>query len=104
MIDVANENLVPLGQVPTIVPSSHPGKRLNIATVWRWATHGVRGVQLESILIGGARYTSREAVARFVDALNGTRDGAPAAPVPTPARRQRQRERAARVCDAAGIN
>jgi hypothetical protein len=33
-------------------------------------TRGVRGVVLESVLIGGARYTSEEALERFFAAQN----------------------------------
>lgn len=28
----------------------------NVATVWRWAAHGVRGRKLRTILVGGRRY------------------------------------------------
>jgi hypothetical protein len=34
----------------------------------RWWRHGSRGVVLESILICGKRYTSKEAIARFIRA------------------------------------
>jgi hypothetical protein len=36
----------------------------------RWANVGVRGLKLESVLIGGAFCTSAEAVDRFLKALN----------------------------------
>lgn len=35
--------------------------------VWYWATKGCRGVFLETRREGGLRYTSREAVARFIE-------------------------------------
>jgi len=48
-----------------------PGGRVNAATAWRWATHGVRGVVLETIVVGGRRrLTSREAIRRFVVATS----------------------------------
>ena len=37
-------------------------------TVWRWMLKGTRGVVLESIRIGGRRYTSVEACSRFIEA------------------------------------
>ena len=40
------------------------------ATYWRWLLTGVRGVKLESMKIGGRRYTSLEAIERFLTALN----------------------------------
>jgi hypothetical protein len=65
MIDVCEENLYPLSQGP-------PGlkRRVSAATWWRWATKGVRGVRLETVALGGRRYTSAEALARFTRALN----------------------------------
>ncbi len=101
MIDPTAEELIPVGRLPSLIPSSRPGKRLNLATIWRWSTHGVRGARLETVLIGGVRYTSGAAVTRFVEALNAT--SGTCHPGPTPARRRRQREAAAATCDAAGI-
>ncbi len=43
------------------------------ATLWRWAFRGVDGVKLESFKIGGRRYTTAEALDRFVARLNGPR-------------------------------
>lgn len=42
----------------------------HISTLHRWRLRGVRGVRLESILIGGSRFTSRQAITRFIDACN----------------------------------
>lgn len=42
---------------------------VNLSTVWRWATRGVRGVVLESLRIGGKRFTTEEAFVRFANAL-----------------------------------
>ncbi len=66
MIDITEESLIPLSEVAAYVPSSRPGKRLNVATVWRWATAGVGGHRLETVKVGGSTYTSVEAVKRFV--------------------------------------
>lgn len=41
---------------------------VNITTLWRWMTHGANGIKLESFMIGGRRYTTREALSRFVEA------------------------------------
>ncbi len=46
--------------------------RPHIATVWRWATRGTRGVKLETILVGSQRFTTKEAIGRFLDRLNGS--------------------------------
>jgi len=65
MIDLGTERLIPLREVGDFVPSARPGKRLNVATVWRWATSGARGRVLETVKIGGSTFTSIEAVERF---------------------------------------
>jgi len=47
-----------------------PG-RPHTATKWRWALRGVKGVKLETVMIGAIRFTSEEAIARFLAKLNG---------------------------------
>ena len=78
MIDPAVESLVTLAKATHLVNPSRPP---NISTVWRWVGNGVRGTRLEALRIGGVRYTSTEAIARFLVALNS-----PSA-VPTPPNR-----------------
>ena len=39
------------------------------STIWRWHKKGISGVRLETICIGGNRYTSVEALQRFFDAV-----------------------------------
>lgn len=46
------------------------GRGISRATAMRWMLNGVGGVRLDSTKIGGARYTTREAVERFIAALN----------------------------------
>jgi hypothetical protein len=51
------------------------GHRINRATFERWRTRGVRlpnggRAVLETVRVGGRRYTSAEAVERFVDRTN----------------------------------
>ena len=43
------------------------GRRPNVATIWRWAVKGVRGVRLQTISLGRYRYTTEVALERFVD-------------------------------------
>ena len=45
-----------------------PGEKRSRSTVERYARKGNRGAILETILLGGRRYTSREAIARFIRA------------------------------------
>lgn len=44
----------------------------NLHAIYRWASHGVSGVRLETFKQGGKRLTSKEAVARFLEVQNQT--------------------------------
>jgi hypothetical protein len=70
MIDMHNETLLAIAEVSDHVPT-HP----HVATVWRWIQKGIRGVRLESVLIGGMRYTSKEALQRFFEGSNASTNG-----------------------------
>jgi hypothetical protein len=63
---------------------------------------GVRGVRLETIMRGGVRFTSTEAIQRFFDRSTAAADGEPA-PARTPAQRQKAIDRAEAELTAAGI-
>jgi hypothetical protein len=80
MIDRSSEDVFPLGECPRHLPT-RPGKRVWLSTVYRWATSGSRGVRLESLILGGIRYTSAEALARFAAAVTAARDGCAMTPV-----------------------
>ena len=69
MIDVNQEELIRPGDVPKCLPPRANGKRLHISAVYRWMLHGVRGHRLETATVGGATYTSIEALQRFSDCL-----------------------------------
>ena len=66
MIDYEREELISFNSAP----KHYPGQKPHIATCHRHRLRGVRGVCLETILVGGKRYTSREAIARFIRAIN----------------------------------
>lgn len=69
----ADEDLLTLSQAAEMLPRGRDGKKRHLSTLWRWITYGVRGQKLESILIGNVRYTSREAIDRFIARLNAVR-------------------------------
>jgi len=75
MINITSENLIPLIKVPSHLPRRATGKKIHISVVYRWVSRGLRGVQLESIRIGGTAYTSTEAIQRFGERL--TESGSP---------------------------
>lgn len=95
MIDLHNEKLVPLRDLPKFLPAKASGKRLHISVVYRWVQRGVHGVRLEVVHIGGTSYTSFEALQRFASPLS-----APfRSPSLTPLARKRQIESAVKRLD-----
>lgn len=46
-----------------------PG-RPHVATLWRWATRGVRGVVLETAIVGGRRMTTPAMIEAHLRRLN----------------------------------
>jgi hypothetical protein len=71
MIDIQNEKTFSLAEATKldILPRRRAGRKPAVSTLWRWALHGVRGIRLETIMAGGVRVTSVEAIQRFFDAL-----------------------------------
>ncbi len=65
MIDTTKENLISIREARHQFPH-----RPSISTIWRWIPKGVKGAVLESIRIGGRRFTSVEACQRFIDATS----------------------------------
>ena len=65
-IDASTEELIPIATAAQLFP----GKPVCIQTMHRWRLKGVRGVKLETLLIGGLRYTSKQAIERFIIAQN----------------------------------
>jgi len=66
-IDFDKERPLTLAEVPRYVPK-RGGKKVHYSTVYRWTTKGARGRILESVMVGGIRYTTIEAVRRFLAA------------------------------------
>ena len=96
-IDPTNETLIPFNSAREAFPG---GKRLSLATLHRWRLNGVRGTRLETILIGGSRFTSAEAIQRFIAAQNPAESPEPAI---TGKQRQKMAETANRLLAEAGI-
>ena len=60
-IDVEREDLISLREAAGAIPTK-PAP----STLQRWRLYGVRGRKLETVLIGGLRFTSKQAVIRFM--------------------------------------
>jgi hypothetical protein len=84
MIDISTERVVTLAQATHHLPHRRGGKRPHSATIFRWCVDGCRGVKLESIMVGGTRCTSIEAMQRFFDALTESADAEHSAAVAPP--------------------
>ena len=99
MIDLQSEALVPLRDVPDLLPSRQ-GRKLHVSTAYRWAQRGVGGRRLETVQIGGQTYTSREALDRFAIQPEVTGSGRP-----TSSQRQRlhEQEQAEHEADSLGL-
>lgn len=86
MIDFTIEVPIPIKSAPSYFPV-----RKAQSTTWRYVLKGVRGRKLESAMIGGRRYTTREAIARFLASNEGE------LPTITVSRSQRRRQSEAAV-------
>ena len=86
-IDLSNDELVPLSQVPDLpcVPRRRKGRPLHRATVYRWSNTGVKGVVLETVQFAGTRCTTLRALREFVGRLSKPHagDGSGKSCVPT---------------------
>ena len=85
MIDFSNETPVPINQAPKHYPAGRP----NISTVYRHFGRGCRGTRLETFVEGGRRYTTIEAIRRFVARTTANSPGADPPPS-RPTSRQRE--------------
>lgn len=75
MIDIINEQMIPISKVPAWC-EKHLGRPVNRSTVHRWRLRGARGVKLETVRVGGRRFSSQEALLRFFDDTTAAADGA----------------------------
>lgn len=96
-MNLQGETCMSLKEAARLPELQSGGHGPHLATVWRWAGQGVRGVTLETGRIGGRRVTSVEAVRRFLARL------ADDVMVPPSAARAEQIEAANAELAAAGI-
>jgi hypothetical protein len=97
-IEIRFEKLIPISEIP-----SHAPGRPHLATCWRWTNRGCRGVKLETLLIGGKRFTSLEALQRFAEATTAAADGTSTITASTPAAARKAHDKACRELGEAGI-
>ena len=85
MINLQDEQLLSFTEAVGHLPS---GVSPVQSTWWRWFKQGVSGVKLETVKIGGRRFTSLAALQRFIESTSLDRDRSLPA-----ARSVKQRER-----------
>ncbi len=94
----AADEMIPLTRVPRHICSPKPP---HLSTVMRWVLHGVGNppVRLETLKIGGRRFTTGSMIEQFIHSTSGI------VPESTPrsARRSAEIRRAEHKLDADGI-
>jgi hypothetical protein len=74
-------------------------QKVSVPTAWRWSTRGVKGHTLETLSVGGRKYTTREAFSRFVSRTSGEK----VVQVESPRQRQRAIDQAERRAEQLGV-
>jgi len=74
--DLTEEGLFLLKDLPKspLIGPRRKGGRMHIKTGFNWATKGMCGVVLETVVQGGMRYTSVPAVRRFFAAVTAAKE------------------------------
>lgn len=75
MIDPLNEDLISVRSLAKSLPGRN-GRPLALSTIYRWLFQGRGGHRLESVVVGGQRYTTADSVRRFVEATTAAADSA----------------------------
>jgi hypothetical protein len=98
-IDTSVESILTLAQAARLVPRRRKKRPCNICTLWRWVHLGIKGIHLESVVIGGTTCTSKEALQRFYANLTDQAE-AQRTPSKKPTPRRRSVECAKRIAAA----
>lgn len=64
-LDLLTEDLYSFSEAAKELPN-----RPAASTVWRWHKRGLGGTKLQAVKIGSQLFTSRQAVTRFLRAIN----------------------------------
>lgn len=74
-IEWQSEHVIHLRDVPKHVKSRMSGKKMAVATAWRWALDKKNPYPLETFKTPGGRFTSIEAIDRFLERCSGNKNG-----------------------------
>lgn len=108
MIELANEQTISLAAAARMLPPGRRGRPVNISTLFRWITDGVRlpdgqRVRLEAIRLGARWLTSIPALERFAARQTPDLDAERPAPSRTPTARTKASEQARRRLEKVGV-
>ncbi len=73
MLDPRLRDLIPMASAPDHLPCKARGRPYHASTASRWALYGLHGTKLESVKLGGKRFTKTEWLARFLEECNSLR-------------------------------
>jgi hypothetical protein len=100
-IDIRSERLIYLAEATKIV-AKRGKKPPHRSCIFRWASHGSKGIVLETLQGPGGKMTSAEALQRFFERLTAAASGQ-SPPIATSATRKRAIREAREVLEKAGI-
>ena len=99
-VDLMTETVIPIKQAPKYYPYGRP----SLPTVYRHFGKGSRGARLETFVAGGRRYTTIEAIRRFVERTTANSPGASVLPhQPTSHQREAEIRKAERESAESGM-
>lgn len=65
----AGEQAIRISDVPRHIPPLPDGRRVSLASVYRWSLNGLRGVRLRRFKVGGTWCSTTQELARWSAAL-----------------------------------
>ena len=101
MVELSSESLISLKDACAYLPG-----RPHISTMWRWIKRGIAGIRLETVKVGGKRFTSVEAIERFIASTTAEADIALSGDNSAPrvaSNREKQVDQARRICNSHGV-
>ena len=100
MIDPLRDKLLTIPAAAKLLPGRN-GRRLAASTAWRWALIGRRGCRLETVVVGGCRYTTESCLREWIRAT--TAASTPGFSTPPSDPRPEHHDAVEVALDAAGV-
>lgn len=72
----AHERAIRVSSIPGHVPTLPDGRRVSVATAWRWSLRGLHGLRIRRFKTGGTWCTTVEELGRWQAALTAAQAGA----------------------------